>query len=219
MSVSVEQRIIIKFLTAERIQPSEILQRLEKQFGVSCLSNTLEFEWCKTFREERERERERERAENRPHKCRPWTSITPSNIDSANVFDFLQERRTIIAEYYSNTVLGEIKNKIRSKRKTGGHRISFLQDNARLRTVRKPMEIIRKLKWASFHPPYSPDIATSDFFFLFWRLKSDLEGVRFEDNQPVISYIQEWIRTQPKKFLKKRNKTVAKTQEKMYRSQ
>ena len=43
--------------------------------------------------------------------------------------------------------------------------------------ARKTMETIKKLKWDLLpHPPYSPDIAPSDFFFLFGRLKSGLEG-------------------------------------------
>ena len=37
-----------------------------------------------------------------PHNRRPRTSITPSNIDRVIHLDFLQERRTINAEYYSN---------------------------------------------------------------------------------------------------------------------
>ena len=41
VSVSVEQRIIIKFLTAEGVQPSEILQRLEKQFGEAYISRSV----------------------------------------------------------------------------------------------------------------------------------------------------------------------------------
>ena len=42
VSVSVEQHrpIVIKFLTAEGIQPSEILERLETQFGEACLQNS-----------------------------------------------------------------------------------------------------------------------------------------------------------------------------------
>ena len=52
VSVSVEHSINIKFLTAERGQPSEILQRLEKQFAEVCLSRTRVIEWCKTFRDE-----------------------------------------------------------------------------------------------------------------------------------------------------------------------
>ena len=75
--------------------------------------------------------------------------------------DFLQEQRTINAEYYSNILLGEVKDKIRSKKTTGGTRISFLQDNVRPHTATKTMETIRKLKWDLLpHPPYS------DFFYL-----------------------------------------------------
>ena len=62
------------------------------------------------------------------------------------------------------------------------------------------METIKKLKWELFpYPSWSADKARSDFF-LFGRLKSDLEGVQFKDNNAVISYIQEWVRTQPKRF-------------------
>ena len=56
--VSMEQHFtgINKFLTAEGVQPSGILQRLEKQFEEACLSRTWVFDWCTTFREGRERE-------------------------------------------------------------------------------------------------------------------------------------------------------------------
>ena len=54
VSVSMEQRIIIRFLTAEDVQHLEILQWLEKQFEEACLSKTRVLEWCKTFREGRE---------------------------------------------------------------------------------------------------------------------------------------------------------------------
>ena len=40
VSISVEQRIIINFLTAQGVQPSEIFQRLRKQFAEACLSRT-----------------------------------------------------------------------------------------------------------------------------------------------------------------------------------
>ena len=111
---------------------------------------------------------------------------------------FLQERRMINAGYYSNISLGKVNAKIWPKRKIGGNLISFLQDNARPHTYRKTMETTRKLKWDLLpHPPYSPDIIPSNFF-LFGRTKSDLEGVWFKDNNAVISYVQQWIHTQPK---------------------
>ena len=76
--------------------------------------------------------------------------------------------------------------KIRSKRKTGGKRVTFLQDNARPHTAKTTMKTLRKLKWNLLtHPPYSPDLAPRDFS-LFGRLKSDLQGMRFADNDAVI---------------------------------
>jgi hypothetical protein len=65
------------------------------------------------------------------------------------------------------------------------------------------METLWKLKWNPLtHPPYSPDLAPSDFY-LFGRLKSDLQGMRFADNDAVIQTVREWIRRQPQAFLKR----------------
>ena len=48
-------------------------------------------------------------------------------------------------------------------------------------TAKTTMETLQKLKWNLLtHPPYSPDLAPGDFY-LFGRLKSDLQGMRFAD--------------------------------------
>ena len=62
VQVSVDKRIIIKFLTMNGSNYRKFLQRLEKQFGEACLSRTRVCEWFETFRE-----RERERVENTPY--------------------------------------------------------------------------------------------------------------------------------------------------------
>ena len=62
------------------------------------------------------------------------------------------------------------------------------------------MDTIRQLRWDVLpHPPYSPDLAPSDYY-LFARLKHDLAGRHFEDNNSVITAVREWIRTQPNTF-------------------
>jgi hypothetical protein len=62
------------------------------------------------------------------------------------------------------------------------------------------METLQKLKWNLLtHPPYSPDLAPSDFY-LFGKLKSDS---RFADNNAVMQTVWEWIRSQPKAFFEK----------------
>jgi histone-lysine N-methyltransferase SETMAR len=51
------------------------------------------------------------------------------------------------------------------------------------------METLQKLKWSPLtHPLYSPDLAPSDFY-LFRRLKSDLQGMRFADAAAVIQTV------------------------------
>jgi histone-lysine N-methyltransferase SETMAR len=54
------------------------------------------------------------------------------------------------------------------------------------------------------HPPYSPDIAPSDFHF-FGPLKNALSGKQFRDDDEVRSAVHEWLRTRPKDFLFSRN--------------
>jgi hypothetical protein len=45
-------------------------------------------------------------------------------------------------------------------------------------------------------------LATSDFY-LFGRLKSDLQGMRFSDDDAVIQTVQEWIHRQPQAIFEK----------------
>ena len=44
-------------------------------------------------------------------------------------------------------------------------------------------------------PPYSPDLAPSDFH-LFGPLKDTLRGTRFEDDESVIHAVRTWLREQ-----------------------
>ena len=75
MHVSMEQRIIIKFLTKESCNPSEIFSRLKKQYGEKTLSNVSVYKWSSAFK------KGRETVENEPHERRPRTSITGENRD------------------------------------------------------------------------------------------------------------------------------------------
>ncbi|PNF41810.1 hypothetical protein B7P43_G02600, partial [Cryptotermes secundus] len=87
--------------------------------------------------------------------------------------DFLTDARTVNAAYYSDLLATDVKEKIRSKRKTGGKRVAFLQDNARPYTAKTTLETLRKLKWKLLtHPPYSPDLAPSDFYLSSLARKS-----------------------------------------------
>jgi hypothetical protein len=65
------------------------------------------------------------------------------------------------------------------------------------------METFRKLKWNLLTDPLcSPDLAPSDFY-LFGRLKSDLQGRQFADNNAIIQTVWQSICHQPQAFFEK----------------
>ena len=93
--------------------------------------------------------------------------------------DYLEKGKTIIGEYYYN-LLTRLDEKNREK-SSGLQRkkVIFLQDNA---PAHKSVFAIGKLRDLRYellkHPPYSPDLAPSDFS-LFPKLKLFLAGQRF----------------------------------------
>ncbi|GBP65691.1 Histone-lysine N-methyltransferase SETMAR [Eumeta japonica] len=62
--------------------------------------------------------------------------------------------------------------------------VPFLQDNASDHTARVSRQALKDTGFSEIdHPPYSPDLAPSDYF-LFSNLKKELRGRRFvDDNQ------------------------------------
>jgi histone-lysine N-methyltransferase SETMAR len=57
-----------------------------------------------------------------------------------------------------------------------------------------------ELQWELLeHPPYSSDLAPSDFH-LFGLLKNHLGGKRFIDDEEVETEVQKWLRQQSKDF-------------------
>ncbi|GBP66110.1 Histone-lysine N-methyltransferase SETMAR [Eumeta japonica] len=63
-------------------------------------------------------------------------------------------------------------------------RSAVLQDNASVHTARVSRQALKNTGFSEIdHPPYSPDLAPSDYFF-FSDLKKELRGRRFvDDNQ------------------------------------
>ena len=52
------------------------------------------------------------------------------------------------------------------------------------------------------HPPYSPDLAPSDFY-LFPRLKEHLRGTKFQDNSEVMTAMEAFWESQDNDFFSK----------------
>jgi len=70
----------------------------------------------------------------------------------------------------------------------------LLHDNARPHTARATIDALETLKFEVLsHPPYSPDLALSDFHF-FPRLKRDLKGTHFTSDEEVKQAVTSWIK-------------------------
>ena len=83
--------------------------------------------------------------------------------------------------------------------------MSFLQDNAHPHMAARTMDTIQKLKWNVLpYPPYSPDLAVSDYH-LFGPLKEHLNGKMICNNEEVIEDVQEWLHWQPKRLIPERH--------------
>jgi len=75
-----------------------------------------------------------------------------------------------------------------------------LYENARPHSTNQTTATLRSFKWEVLqHPPYSPDLAPSDFH-LFGPLKHHLSGERFPDDDAVQRAVRAWFLQQPKVF-------------------
>ena len=82
-------------------------------------------------------------------------------------------------------------------------RVLFHHDNAPSHTSAKTRETIASIGWTTLpHPPYSPDLAPSDYH-LFGPLKSDMKGIRHEDDNELKAAVKSWLRNQPQEFYRK----------------
>jgi histone-lysine N-methyltransferase SETMAR len=122
--------------------------------------------------------------------------------DGIILLDFLEQGRTITGAYYSE-LLTKLHKKILEKRRGKlAKGVLFLQDNA---PVHKSFIALQKLYEIGFdlidHPPYSPDLAPSDYY-LFPKLKKHLKGAKFSTNNEVICTVVNWLQTKIPFFLK-----------------
>lgn len=109
------------------------------------------------------------------------------DADGIIFIDYLEHGRTITADYYIG-LLDRLDNILREKRKrTQRKNILFLHDNAPAHKAHKAMTKLEQLGYELVqHPPYSPDLAPSDYY-LFPNLKRMLRGKRFYTNEQVES--------------------------------
>ncbi|BFZ13360.1 hypothetical protein BsWGS_16399 [Bradybaena similaris] len=114
--------------------------------------------------------------------------------------NFKKKGDNVNSESYCE-VLSVLRDAIRRKRPgllTRG--VLLLHDNARPHTARLTQEKIKNLGWKILeHPPYSPDLAPSDFH-LFGPLKTHLGGKHFATDAEVECEVKMWLKKQSTQF-------------------
>ncbi|KAM8701714.1 hypothetical protein ACLKA7_005457 [Drosophila subpalustris] len=145
---------------------------------------TMDETWIHHFTPESNRQSAEWHAAGESRPKRPKTQQLAGKV-MASVFwdahgiifiDYLQKGQTINSDYYM-ALLERLKDEIAKKRpRMAKKKVLFHQDNA---PCHKSMKTMAKLNELGFellpHPPYSPDLAPSDYW-LFADLKKMLRG-------------------------------------------
>jgi transposase len=194
----IEYRAVIKFLTKEGHSPTVIKQRLDGVYGESAPSYSTVKEWATLFK------LEQETLEDDPRSGRPEEAITPDTIALVEA-QVLSDRRLktkeiaarldlskttiirILHEHLHMNKVSAIKKKRRGKLT---HGVRLLHDNAPVHTATVAKAAVLECGFQEIdHPPYSPDLAPSDYY-LFSKLKSDLRGRKFNNDEEVKAAVE-----------------------------
>ena len=83
------------------------------------------------------------------------------------------------------------------------HGVRLLHDNAPVHTAAVAKAAVKECGFEEIdHPPYSPHLAPSDYY-LFSKLKKDLRGRKFHDDEVVKTAVMEhFADKEPEYFLK-----------------
>jgi len=123
------------------------------------------------------------------------------DVDGPILVHFQEKGQTVTSARYSDMLVNELKPAIRSKRRgLLSKRVMLLHDNARPHTAAhtRTVETLHDLKFEVLkHPPYSPDLAPSDFH-LFGPMTEHLRGHKFADDDEVMEAVQSWLKATPK---------------------
>jgi len=113
--------------------------------------------------------------------------------DGILLIDYLPKGQTNNAEYYSS-LLVQLKDILKEKRRGKFTKnVLFLHDNA---PAHRALATQKKLAYLGFqyldHPPYSPDLAPSDYH-LFPGLIKQLKGHQSSSDVEVIGAAETWL--------------------------
>lgn len=110
-----------------------------------------------------------------------------------------EKRETITSERYAQQLL-KLNQALKEKRPRRSGKVILQHDQARAH-IGSPVEnAIKELGWELLaHPPYSPDIAPSDYH-LFRSMQHALAGQHFTDLEDIKKWVDDWIASKSEMF-------------------
>lgn len=117
-------------------------------------------------------------------------------------YELLKPGETVTAIRYQQQLmrLNDELKKIRPEWAKRHERPILLHDNARPHVAKPVKDILEELKWEVLpHPPYSPDLAPSDYH-LFRSMSHGLSEQRFSNHGDVQKWLDDWIASKPEQF-------------------
>lgn len=113
---------------------------------------------------------------------------------------YFRKGQTMTGAVYAE-LLQKLRNAIQKKRKGMWRKgVFLLHDNAPSHTSKMSKKAITELGFTEItHPPYSPDLAPSDYF-LFPHLKTHLRKKSYKSNDQVENATNYWLTKQPASF-------------------
>lgn len=170
-----ELRSVIRFLSAKKVTPIEIHRQLVEVYGEKCMDIKNVRKWSREFNSGRTNVHDEERS-GRP-------SVSDAIVQAVEA-EMLKNRRATIRDLEEK--LGGV-----CSSETIRH---ILVNNLQYRKVSARWVPKQKFGWEIIdHPPYSPDVAPSDYH-MFPALKKHLGGKKFHTDAEVQKEVNTWLR-------------------------
>ena len=148
--------------------------------------------------------------------CEPSTSTPKRNIHGFKVmlciwwdqkgivyYELLKPGETITAIRYQQQLinLNQVLKEKRAEYAKRHDKVIFQHDNARPHVAKCVKETLKDLRWHVLaHPPYSPDIAPTDYHLLR-SMQHSLAEQHFNCFEDVKKWLDDWIIQKAEKFL------------------